>query len=58
MVHVPRTLMIGRCVRCGKRVFRGERRFRCPRCGVYVCPLCHKKTQGKCPVCSSKLQEV
>ncbi len=58
MAYVPKMLLVGRCVRCGKRVFKGERRYKCPKCGVYTCPLCYRKVQGRCPVCGMRLEEI
>jgi len=58
MAYVPKTLMVGKCVRCGKKIYKGERRFLCSKCNVYICPLCHKKVHEKCPICGTRLEEV
>jgi len=56
VAHVPKYLMIGRCVRCGKRLYKGDDMYRCQRCDVLYCPICYKKTQGKCQICLSPLE--
>jgi len=55
MVHVPKLLMVGRCVRCGKRLYRGDEMYRCPKCDVLYCPICYKKLHGRCEIWLSQL---
>lgn len=57
MVYVPKTLVVGRCVRCGKRIYKGDVAYKCPRCDVIYCPQCREKTHGKCPICLTELVE-
>ncbi|MCC6049597.1 MAG: hypothetical protein LM580_02755 [Thermofilum sp.] len=56
MVHVPKLLMVGRCVRCGKRLYRGDEMYRCPKCDVLYCPICYKKLHGRCQICLTQLE--
>ena len=56
MVYVPRTLMLGRCWRCGKRVFRYDDYFTCPKCNSMYCSTCARKTFGKCPADNTELE--
>ncbi len=55
-MYVPKTLMIGRCWRCGKRIYRFDEYYRCPKCGALYCPTCYKKTFGKCPADQTPLE--
>ncbi len=55
MAYVPKTLVIGRCVRCGKKLYRGDEYYFCSHCEVALCPTCAKKTFGKCPICGRPL---
>jgi len=56
MVHVPKLLMIGRCVRCGKRLYRGDEVYRCAKCDILYCPICYKKLHGRCQICLTQLE--
>ena len=58
MAYVPKVLMIGRCVRCGKRLYRGDVMYKCPKCDVLYCPICYRKTFGKCAICQADLEEI
>ncbi|PLJ77621.1 hypothetical protein [Infirmifilum sp. SLHALR2] len=55
MAYVPKTLVLGRCVRCGKKIYRGDEYFFCEKCGVSYCPTCARKTFGKCQICGQPL---
>jgi endogenous inhibitor of DNA gyrase (YacG/DUF329 family) len=55
MAYPPKTLVLGRCVRCGKKLYRGDEYYYCPHCDIPLCPICAKKTFGKCPVCGRQL---
>lgn len=57
MAYMPKVLMIGRCVRCGKRLYRGDLYYKCPDCDMNYCPTCHKKTFGRCAICQVELVE-
>ncbi len=56
MAYVPKTLVIGRCVRCGKKLYRGDEVYYCPSCEVYYCSTCAKKIFYKCAICGKDLQ--
>jgi len=58
MAYVPKSLMIGRCVRCGKKLYKGDLMYRCPKCDVIYCPTCNKKIFGKCAICLTPLEEI
>ncbi len=56
MAYIPRTLVIGRCIRCGKKIYRGDEMYRCANCGVYYCPICRRKIFDKCAICQTELE--
>jgi len=56
VAYVPKTLVIGRCVRCGKKLYRGDEVYHCPSCEVYYCSTCAKKIFYKCAICGKDLQ--
>ena len=56
MVYVPKTLMLGRCWRCGKRIYRFDDYYVCGRCGSLYCTTCARKTFGKCPADQNQLE--
>ena len=58
MAYVPKMLMVARCRRCGKRLYKGDLYYKCPHCkNAYFCPTCYSKTFGKCPICGIELVE-
>lgn len=48
MVFPPKTLTVGRCSRCGKRLYIYEDRYICKK-GYVFCDVCARKLQYKCP---------
>jgi len=58
MAYIPKTLVIGRCTRCGKKIYKGDTAYKCPNCGILICPTCYKKVFGKCPICQTELVEI
>ncbi|KUO86354.1 MAG: hypothetical protein RXQ74_00480 [Caldivirga sp.] len=56
MAAIPRTLVIGRCRRCGARLRMYDDYYMCPRCGSLFCVICgEKKLRGRCPFDGSQL---
>lgn len=55
-MYIPKTLMIGRCWRCGKKIFKFDDYYVCPKCGALYCPTCYRKTFGKCPCDQTPLE--
>ncbi len=55
-MYVSKTLMIGRCWRCGKKLFKYDDYYVCPKCHAMYCPTCAKKTFYKCPVDGTPLE--
>ena len=55
MAYVPKRLMIARCWRCGKPIYKGDDAYYCEKDKIYICPTCYKKLHGKCPICQGKL---
>ncbi len=55
MAYVPKLLLVGRCVRCGKKLYKGDEMYQCPKCNVLYCPICYRKTQRRCPICLTEL---
>ncbi len=49
MVYPVKTLMIGRCSRCGRRLYLYEDRYLCKKTGHLFCDVCARKLQYKCP---------
>lgn len=39
MVYPPKTLMVGRCSRCGKRLYLYEDRYVCKKMGYVFCDV-------------------
>jgi hypothetical protein len=58
MVYPPKTLMIGRCSRCGKRIYMFEDRYLCKKQGYVFCEVCAKKLQYRCPDGYTPLERV
>ena len=56
MAYVAKTLMIGRCRRCGKRVYKGDDYLFCENCKLILCIECNKEARGICPACQSELK--
>ncbi|MFP3045232.1 MAG: hypothetical protein RXO22_07015 [Thermocladium sp.] len=55
MAYVPKTLMLGRCWRCGKRIYKADDYYTCSKCGTMYCPTCAKKMRGKCAIDGAEL---
>ena len=55
MAYVPKPLVLGRCVRCGKKLYRGDVYYYCPECDVYYCDICTRKLFNKCGICQKEL---
>ncbi|RLE59876.1 MAG: hypothetical protein DRJ32_03900 [Thermoprotei archaeon] len=55
MAYVPKRLFVGRCVRCGKPLYRADEMYRCVKDNIVVCPICYRKTYGRCPICGVQL---
>jgi len=49
MAYVPKTLMVGRCHRCGKRLYAMDTRYVCRKRGLVLCETCARKLQFRCP---------
>lgn len=58
MAYIPKSLVVGRCVRCGKKLYRSDVIYKCPKCDVIYCPTCSRKTFNKCQICLSELSEI
>ena len=58
MAYIPKLLVLGRCVRCGKKVHKGDLFFKCPECKeTYYCVTCYEKTFHECAICGAELVE-
>ncbi len=55
-MYVPKSLMIGRCWRCGKKIFRYDDYYVCPKCGALYCTICGRKVFVKCPCDGTNLE--
>ncbi|AKT34622.1 hypothetical protein PYWP30_00987 [Pyrobaculum sp. WP30] len=49
MVYPPKTLTVGRCSRCGRRLYMYEDRYICKKMNYVFCDVCARKLQYKCP---------
>lgn len=56
MAYVPKVLVLGRCVRCGKKLYKSDITYYCPECGVFYCEICRAKLFDKCGICREKLE--
>ncbi|MEM3615667.1 MAG: hypothetical protein QXX09_03355 [Candidatus Methanomethylicia archaeon] len=50
-------VLIGRCVRCGKRLTRIDNVYMCTANKHLYCDICGRKVFMKCPIDSSELVE-
>jgi hypothetical protein len=50
------TILVGRCIRCGKKVFVSDDFYVCGKKHIF-CGICSVKLHMKCPICSSSLGE-
>ncbi len=48
MVYPPKNLVVGRCTRCGRRLYAFEDRYICKK-GYVFCDVCARKLQYRCP---------
>jgi len=58
MVYIPKTLMIGRCGVCGRRIHAYDDYYRCLSHRIMLCEICARKYQYKCPVGLEPLEKV
>ncbi len=58
MAYVPKPLVVGRCIRCGKKLYKNDRIFKCSDCDVIYCEICNRKLFGKCGVCGKPLESL
>ncbi len=56
MAYVPKPLVVGRCVRCGKKLYRSDIIYYCPHCEVLYCEICYRKLFGKCGICQKEVE--
>ena len=49
MVYPPKTLVVGRCSRCGKRLYAFDYNYLFKNMGYVFCDVCAIKLQYKCP---------
>ncbi|MCD6154239.1 MAG: hypothetical protein NDF56_06530 [archaeon GB-1845-036] len=49
--------VMGRCIRCGKKLRKDENFHVCRQCKILICEICYRKVRGKCPICGSDLEE-
>ncbi|RLE50345.1 MAG: hypothetical protein DRJ21_01765 [Candidatus Methanomethylicota archaeon] len=50
--------VIGRCLRCGRKVYKDDDAYKCEHCGIYICEICYRKLRGICPLCKRELVEI
>jgi hypothetical protein len=58
VVHPPKTLLIGRCSRCGRRLYLYDDKYWCKRHNYVFCEACAKKLQYKCPDAVTPLERI
>lgn len=50
--------MVGRCLRCGKKLYKDSEAYICESCRILICDICNKKVRSVCPICRKPLSEL